>query len=397
MNAQTEVNSIPDIEAMIKPTHDESSRQSMVSMIRKFAINDLREAVRNDYERKVAPKLAGEGEEIRDWRAIDRAMSSRLSHRFYSTVRYHAQEMTYLSVQPSIERALPEMIEVAKTAARSNSAGGSLRLNPDIKLPNYLTALDVHLAPGAFHSEHTADDVAQGAVVSYGSLVFQAHNPYRRRSGSVGRSVAYWIKGTRPNFKPRRILDIGTTSGKNFFPYHDAFPNAELHAIDLGAPVLRYGHALATHAGVPVHFSQQNAEHTDFPDSHFDLIVSSFFLHEIPLKATRNVLAECHRLLAGDGIMAHMELPDASFVSAYENFYWNWDTENNNEPFYTKFREQNPLALSAEAGFNPANCFKTMVPELDSFGKERYARYFRGEIAAPGHAQGAWFVFGARR
>jgi ubiquinone/menaquinone biosynthesis C-methylase UbiE len=324
-------------------------------------------------------------------------MATALSYRFYSTLRYNVQEMCYLSVQPAVERALPGMIGLARELAERNPAGGSLRLNPWLQIPRYVTALDTHLAPGWSHAEHTADDVAQGAVVSFGGKVFTGQHPYRKRQGVVAESIAYWIKATRPEFAPRRLLDMGTTSGKNLLPYKTAFPDAEAHGIDVGAPVLRYGHALAEHEGLPVHFSQQNAEATDFPDGHFDLIVSSFFLHEIPLKATRNVLRECYRLLAPGGLMVHMELPDEVSVSAYENFFWNWDTANNNEPFYTQFREQDPYVLCTDAGFRRERCFKGLIPDVATFGAERYQRFLHGEIPAPPHGSGGWFVFGASR
>ena len=397
MAARPEAVEVPDIDRLFKPTHDERARQSMVSMLRKMAIIDLRQAVKKDYDERVAPALAARGQEPTDWRGIEKAMEPELSHRFYSSIRLHAQEMCFLSVQPTVERALPQMIELAKDLAVRNPAGGSLRLDPGLEMPRYLTALDVHMAPGWVHAEFTKDDVAQGAVVSCGAGVFLAHNAFRRRSGAVGDSISHWIRRTRPDFAPRRVLDMATTSGKNLLPYQQAFPDADLHGIDLGAPVLRYGHALAQHAGVPVHFSQQDASATDFPDGHFDLIVSTFFLHEIPLKLTRKVLRECRRLLAPGGLMVHMELPNEAAVGAYENFFFNWDTANNNEPFYTGYREQDPRALCTEAGFDPGCIFTAMVPERVSFGEERYARYLRGEIAAPPHGTGAWFVFGASR
>jgi hypothetical protein len=95
--------------------------------------------------------------------------------------------------------------------------------------------------------------------------------------------------------------------------------------------------------------------------------------------------------------MVHMELPDEASVSAYENFFWNWDTVYNHETFYTSFREQDPVALSVEAGFERAQCFKQTIPDVGTFGEERYAKFLRGEIPAPPHGSGGWFVFGARK
>lgn len=390
------------MESLVRPSHDERARQGLVAMLRKLAMNELRAGMRGDWERRVQPALAARGEAggvsaNPDWREIERAMEPELSQRFYSTVRYHSQEMAYQSVIPAVERALPDLIGRARALSGRRPAGGSLRLQPGLDLPRYLTALDVHLAPGSFHSEHVADDVAQGAVVLHGGQVLQAIGSFRRRAGAVGDSIAYWVSRTRPGFAPRRILDMATTSGRNLLPYARHFPAAELHGIDLAAPALRYGHALAEEAGVAVHFSQQDASATDFPGGHFDLIVSTFFLHEIPLKVTREVLRECRRLLAPGGLMLHMELPNEAAASAWDNFFWNWDTANNNEPHYTRFRAEDPLSLCEQAGFARDAAFTARVPEHTSFGEERYARYLRGELEAPQHGAGAWFVFGAGR
>jgi len=390
-------NSVADIEDAFRPTHDERARQSFVSMLRKHAIVDMKARLEADYEERVRPALAREGAAPRDWREIERAMETEASYRFYSTTRYNAQEMCYLSVIDPVERALPEMIDIARTAAAVNPAEGSLRTDPDFAVPDYVSTLDVHLAPGCFHTEHTEDDVAQGAVVFLGGRVFSGANPTRRLDGTVAESVGRWVSLAFPDFRPKRILDMGTTTGRNLLPYSAAFPDAELHGIDVGAPVLRFGFAQAAHKGVAVHLSQQNAERTDFPDGSFDLIVSSFFFHEVSLGATKRILEECHRLLAPGGLIAHMELTPEHLVSDYENFFWNWDTANNNEPAYTVFRAQDPIALCREAGFDEADCFVRLIPNLSSFGEDRFREFVEGRAEAPPHGQGGWFVFGARK
>lgn len=388
---------IPNIDEIFQPTHDERARQSFVSMLRKQAIIDMRIAVKNDYETRLEPDLSSRGTTPKNWRDIEAIMKPELLHSLYSSIRYNAQEMCYLSVQPAVERALPKMIAIAKDLAAHNPTGGSLRLNSNLTLPKYVTALDVHLTPGWATTEHTTDDVAQGAVISFGGKVFTGQHPYRKRAGVVGESIAHWLKVTRPGFTPSRILDLGTTVGKNLLPYKSAFPAAEVHGIDCGAPVLRYAHAVAEHEGLAVHFSQQNAEATDFPDGHFDLIVSSFFLHEIPVKSTRIVLKECMRLLRPGGVMVHMELPNEAAVSDYDNFFWNWDTLNNNEPNYTNFRAQDPVELCVVAGFARETCFNLVIPDASSFGSERYQQFLRGEIKSPPHGSGGWFILGAQK
>ncbi|MDG2532155.1 class I SAM-dependent methyltransferase [Sphingomonas sp. HITSZ_GF] len=383
---------VADIEQVTQPTHDEIARQKFCSTLRRHAIQDFAEALEADYRTHIAPRMA---EPAQTWQDIDRAMRKEASYRFYSALRYNAQEMCFQSVQPQVERALPELIATARDAAARSPAGGSVRTDPNFEVPKYVDVMDVHLTPGCFHTEWTADDVAQGAVVSLGARVFTAQQSHRAWGG-VARVVSRWIKAEFPDFDPERMLDIGTSSGKNLIPYVQAFPGVEAHGIDVGAPLLRYGHAIAEHEGVPVHFSQQNAEATDFPDGHFDLIVSSFFFHEIPVWATKKVLAECHRLLRPGGLMVHQELPAHDLVDAWENYFWNWDTRNNNEPAYTAWRNQDPIALMEKAGFDPAASFAHILPDLGAY-PDRATAFGWDEPGRPRHGKGGWYVFGSRK
>lgn len=386
-----------NIEAQFHPTHDEQARQRFVSMLRKHAIVDMRRDLRDRYEQSVQPGLSARNKTPRNWRDIRAAMLNDHLYRFYSTTRLNAQEMCYQSVQPTIERELPAMQEIALRAREQSSAGGSLRLDPTLQIPPYVTQLDVHMAPGYTHLEHGPDDVAQGAVIAFGGKVFTGQHPYRKNRGTVGESVSYWLSKKFPNLKPQRVLDLGTCSGKNLLPFADTFPQAQLHGVDVGAPVLRFGHACASHENVPVHFSQQNAESMDFADGSFDIITSSFFFHEVPVTVTRRILSECFRLLSAGGVMVHMELPNETAVGDYENFFWNWDTQNNNEPNYTQFRSQDLAKLCKEAGFAPDRCFAHLIPDLASNGSVNADQCISGDRETPAHGLGGWFVFGSQK
>jgi SAM-dependent methyltransferase len=391
---------LADIETLYRPTHDEVARQRLVSALRKHVLVDKGEEMRAAYQGRAAADYATRhGHPPRDHWDIREAMRPTMAYRVYSALRVNAQEMTWSSVADAVERRLPEMIEIARDAARLNPAGGSLRIDPAFKPPGYVADLDVHHIPGSFTAELTRDDVAIGAVAAHGTRVFSGGLPHRKDNpGAVAESVAHYLKLAYPDFAPRRILDCGTGIGKNLAPYRDVYPDAECYGIDVAAPGLRYGHALFEHQGIPLHLSQQNAERTDFPDGFFDLIVSSFFFHEMPVAATRRILRENYRLLAPRGRLAHMELPPNVAVDAYTAFVLDWDNDNNYEPDYADYRSQVPTDLCAEAGFAPATCWQRFIPNWRTFGADRFARFVKGACPPPpyGHG-GAWFIFGAER
>jgi len=146
----------------------------------------------------------------------------------------------------------------------------------------------------------------------------------------MGASVVASLTQQYRGFRPARILDMGCSVGHSTLPYVDAYPEAEVYAIDVAAPMLRYAHARATSLGRRVHFSQQNAESTNFPDEPFDLIVSHILLHETSAQAIRNIMRECHRLLRKGAMTIHAEVPRYAGMDPYDSFMLDWDTCNNN-------------------------------------------------------------------
>ena len=207
-----------------------------------------------------------------------------------------------------------------------------------------------------------------------------------------GQALAQWLKKEHPQFKPRRILDLGCTVGHNAVPLAQAFPDAEVIAIDVAAPMLRYAHARARSLGVEnINFRQANAEALDYPDGHFDLISTAMFWHESSSKAMPRKLKEIHRLLADGGLTAHLEQPQYTGMDVYEQFVRDWDTYNNNEPFWGVMHEYDLRKMMADAGFDPARYFETtargvvdrdIFPEAGSDGED----YGRAAL---------WTMFGA--
>ncbi len=191
-----EAEGIADIDGLIRQTHDEHARSRAVAVLHNHALMNLRFQLREILERDVAPAFEqAHSHAPSDSRQIADAMQDNHFFRFYSAIRYNAQEMGPLSRQPAIERALPDLIAVARDAARLNPAGGSLRLDPELEIPRYVSSLDVHLAPGCYHSEYTQDDVAQGALLgaALSGLVGAGRVNKVRNFAGIGESIGYWL------------------------------------------------------------------------------------------------------------------------------------------------------------------------------------------------------------
>ena len=140
--------------------------------------------------------------------------------------------------------------------------------------------------------------------------------------------------------------------------YAAEWPEAEIHGVDIGAAMLRYGSARAEALRVPLFLSQQNAERTDFADRSFDLIISFLLFHETSHRALRNIFKESHRLLAPGGVMVHVDSLPHKDLPHWDQFVVDWDTHYNAEPFMGTLHDLDLVAIARDAGFKPRNIFE---------------------------------------
>jgi ubiquinone/menaquinone biosynthesis C-methylase UbiE len=176
------------------------------------------------------------------------------------------------------------------------------------------------------------------------------------KNDGLGEGTIGCVKQRFPDLKPRRILDMGCGAGMSTLPLADAFPGAEIHAVDIAAPMLRYAHGRAQSMGVAVHFSQQDAGHTTFEDGSFDLVVSNLLLHEIPQKLSRRIVAECHRLLAPGGVHVHNDMVGWP-SDPFEQFMAEWNSHHNNEVFERGSGTLDWRGACIDAGFAAEDVF----------------------------------------
>ena len=371
-------------------THDEFARQNFVQSLKVHLATKVSPGNKTIYERRASPRFEREHQRLpQDRHEVRSVMKNEPYYQMWSTLLRTSQEMMWDSVNVSVERQLPQLRE---RVATNGGTLGSLALDPDLAIPAYRTAVDIHCQPGGYHTELGPDDVAAGATYDRGVYIY-AMSRLGPLNDEMGQSVVLHLKDQHADFRPLRILDMGCTVGHSTLPYVDAYPDAEIFAIDVGAPVLRYAHARAESLGKRVHFSQQNAEHTNFEEGSFDLIVSHILLHETSSKAMRNIMQEGHRLLKPGGMMLHQEVPQYEGMPAYDTFILDWDTYNNNEPFWGTIHSMDLQKLAEESGFAADNVMQLMIPSALERATARTKKFQGGDFGGGG----AWFIFGAKK
>jgi len=379
----------------VKHSRDAQSRQDFISSLRGFILNDMASGMRARFDNEVEPAFErrhGRAPKTQD--EVHAAMRQDPYFKFYSSVRYNAQEMVWRSVIPSVQDALPELS--SKVERLAGTCGGSLTLDPSLTVPENVAGLDVHLMPGGYANvEHPG----AGAVYDNGLAVFSA-GFMGPDLNDIGLSMSNYVKHRFPDFAPMRILDCGCTVGHNAAAWAQTYPDAEVHGVDVSASVLVYAHGRAQSLGLSVHYHQMDATDLGFENNSFDVVFTSMFLHELSVKDIKRFFAEAHRVLRPGGLLINMELPPNRELKPYDQFYLDWDCYYNKEPYYRAFRDQNPEDLVQAGGFRAEDFLQFTVPQYSFTPVDD----FNAAVNAPPSFDGdtgrlsaslSWFGFGA--
>ncbi|MCB2108182.1 MAG: methyltransferase domain-containing protein [Rhodobacteraceae bacterium] len=343
-------------------THDEIAREHAVRAMRFHLYGQVSKGTRAYFGNVVAPEFEkAQKRKLEDRAEVRKVMEGKTYTKFHLSLQRSVQEVMWNTVVENVERQLPELNQRAKDCERNL---GSLKLDPTFEIPRYVANIDIHCMPGGYGNEgDLADSVAAGAIYDRGISMYQ-----QAAEGELGLSVIRYLQQNFPTFKPAKILDMGCTVGMSTVRYAETFPDAEIHAIDVAAPCLRYGHARAESKGQAVHFSQQNAECTNFADNTFDLVVSTILAHETSTHAWHNIIKESYRVLKPGGVMVHADLPQFVDVDVYTQFLFGNETKFNNEPFWSTFRTIDLKKAMLDAGFADDKCFLDLAERHDPGG-----------------------------
>jgi SAM-dependent methyltransferase len=281
------------------------------------------------------------------------AMEAEPFYQTFSSLLRGSQDLMWRLVGEAVDADLDRMAVSLK--ALSNQALGSVRVDSDLALPDYVVREDVHRMPGGYAHDAGPEDIRAGALYDLGGAVYQfgiGNMAGGLLNDSRGRAILANLSGRFPDFEPRAILDMGCGVGQNTVPIAQAFPDARTHGIDVGASLIRYAHLRAEGLGARVHFSQDDAEHTRFADASFDLVVSQIVLHETSPKAMAAIIRESRRLLRLGGVAVHLEVPlRAENGDDFYNMISLWEEYYNAEPNISGVMDADLIGLASDAGF----------------------------------------------
>jgi SAM-dependent methyltransferase len=371
---------------MYRPTHDEAARQRFVGVLKGYANGSLEVQLQQRYETLLRPRFEAEhGRAPADRQDGVALLEPDPLYQLWGCMVYTSQDLMWETVGETCQRVRPEF--EARAGRVAGTAGGSLSLQPGLALPQPIADTEIHRQPGGYFACRDEQDMLPGL------LYFGTVELYRAAKGlsanapagepGMARYILSVLGKHYPDVKPRRILDLGCGPGTETIGLKQAFPDAEVHGLDLSAPFVRFAHAWAEDLGMPLHFRQANARDTGYPEGHFDLVVSHILCHETWHDVLPAIFAEVQRILAPDGVFLNADVPyQPDRLSIPKQVTNHWQVRNNGEPFWTGFADTQVPEVLAQAGFAQ----EAILASYEPLGAGAY--YFFGGRKSTGRDDG---------
>jgi SAM-dependent methyltransferase len=341
-------------------TPEEAARQGFVLALKRFANADMEKGLADLFELRLKPEFErkqGRAPQSRD--EAKAVFEGQPLFQFWEALAYNSQDLLWSSCADTVERENARLKGEYDVLTSRKERLGSLSLDPTLEMPEPMSHTDIHRMPGGYQRDQGGSDMWAGLM--YHTSV----DIYLRGKGETGfkpdfqaRLLAKIIREKYPALNPKRILEIGCGPGTQTAYWPEAFPEAEVHAIDVGPAMLRYAHGLAEAKGVAVHYHQMNAAKTTFEDGRFDLIVSIATFHETSSEILPAVMREAKRLLAPGGVFINLDVPyQTPTLPLVKQVTNDWQVLYNGEPFWTGFGDTDAGAALKAAGFPEAGVF----------------------------------------
>lgn len=386
--------------------HDEVARFNFLTNLNVHLGQRVSPGNKTAYEKRVKPAFKKEqGREPETRQDLRRAMRKDPYYQCWAALRRNTMEQRQQSGRHVVLRQLDDLIDRAKVY---NEDKQTLSIRADLEVPRYLASVDNHCMPGSYYTEIMDDDVLAGANYETGLFVTTAGSMSSKGDGG-GRAIVNFVREEFPDFSPKRILDLGAGIGVNTLPLADAWPEAEVYAVDAGAPMVRWGHARAQAMGYDrVKFVHADGDHLDFEPGSFDWVQTTMFWHETSTASIQSMMKKIYELMAPGGLFLNVEQPNFTpDTPLYDQFTRDWDAWYNNEPFWSKLHVMDVFALMEKAGFEKSNLFDggteadieqgQFQPWSSTLSRHKPELKEGNDIKHNQYKGERWYLFGARK
>lgn len=167
---------------------------------------------------------------------------------------------------------------------------------------------------------------------------------------NITNNIKNYIKNTTL-ISPTDILDVGCSVGisTEFLSY--AFKKSHITGIDLSPYFIAEAKLRSENFNFNIDYFHRLAENTHFDNNIFKLVTCNFIMHELPEKATINILNELNRITYPGGVIAITDLtPKELKKDGIFSVFTKWAFEVT-EPHIYGYYERDMKTLLHNAGY----------------------------------------------
>ncbi len=347
---------------MPQTDHDGVSRRLAVLALKRAVGGVLQPALMKIYEASVKPRAEEErGRPVQSAADFRDHLKATSHYKLWSSVNRAAQHRMWTMLSDQIDKDYVRIEE-----ATASLAGDASLIEPTgFSAPTYIAQADIHCQPGGYLLDRFEGDLGAGLLYEMGGNIYAMGQNIGAKDSKAQRIISF-IQDEFPGLMPRKILELGCSAGAQTTYYPDAFPEAEVHAVDVSPAMLRYAKHRANTLDANVQFQLADAGKLPYSDGEFDLIVSHNMLHETEANHQYNIMRECERVLAPGGLCLHQDVAvQLDVLPPFIQFLSEWQKENNGEPFWLDYVNANIPELLMKSGFEKELVKAHYLEQLD--------------------------------
>ncbi|MTD15780.1 methyltransferase domain-containing protein [Nakamurella sp. YIM 132087] len=211
-------------------------------------------------------------------------------------------------------------------------AGGTLVLDESVAAPKYWTDTEFHLAPGGWEGHPRMGFMIHDYIYD---LLFATGGVGAVKPGESFADQRYVTAKEGRKDSYRNILELGVGTGRMASALQRAWPDAQIHGVDLGESELRHAKLIAARNGWKWDLRQAAAEELPYDEGTFDMVAAFILLHEVPVPVAKQIIGEAFRVLEPGGELIIGDVaPYTQQESLFRSVVLDWETDHRCEPFW---------------------------------------------------------------
>lgn len=160
----------------------------------------------------------------------------------------------------------------------------------------------------------------------------------------------------KDDFKPKKILDIGCSTGLSTMKLLDSFPEAEIIGMDLSPHMLavaKFNLLTNLSARKSISYIHGLGEDTSLGKGDVNLVTACLVAHELPDFITKQVLTEAYKILPSGGAFSLMDInPKSIFFQKFASNPFAFAAFKSTEPWIQSYVKLDLEQALEETGFS---------------------------------------------